>query len=410
MKQYLQNSVLMKEFFILLVYSTIFAQVYAQDYSGSFYFEGKLRRYSVYLPQNFRSNMPVIFNLHGYGYTWTISNHARYTLMHEIADTTGFIVIYPAGSVAPNGRPSWNNGLRDHPFGQTDTTANDVGFLLTLIDTLYSHYDIDLNQVYCCGFSMGGEMTYRMAIEVGDRFAAFASVSGKINDGSASAGIPAGPYSILHFHGTDDDVETYDGENDGNLWPVEETIGYWLDNNNCMYESDTVSVPNTDLTDGSTVQKISYLDCADNSRVIFYKILEGGHGWPGSARDMYINGKANRDINASLEIVNFFKNIYLATSLQTENRYAPNDFALKQNYPNPFNPSTTIKFSNNKTQFVTLKIYNPLGQEITTLVSEKLNAGKYQYIWHAGSLASGVYLYRLRAGEYVETLKMILIR
>jgi polyhydroxybutyrate depolymerase len=408
MKQYLIKSFLMKKSFIVLVYSTILAQVYAQDYSGSFYFEGKLRQYNVYLPQDFHSNQPVILNLHGY--SWTISRHASYTFMHEIADTTGFIVVYPAGSKAPNRKLGWNTGLRDHPFGQTDTTSNDVGFLLALIDTLFAHYSIDLSQVYCCGFSMGGEMTYRMAIEAGNRFSAFASVSGKINDGSAGAGTPAGPCSILHFHGTNDDVETYDGENDGNLWPVEEMIGYWLDNNNCVYEADTVSIPNTDLTDGSTVQKISYINCSDDSRVIFFKILGGGHGWPGSTEGMYPNGYPNRDINASAEIVSFFKNIYLAASLQTKGRYISNEFALKQNYPNPFNPRTNIQFSITKTEFVTMKIYNLLGQEVTTLVSEKLRAGEYQYSWDAGSLASGVYLYRLRTGEYVETMKMILIR
>ncbi len=385
-------------------------EIYAQDYSGSFYFEGKLRHYNVYLPQDFQANMPVILNLHGYGTIWTIENHAKYTFMHDIADTSGFIVVYPGGSVAPNGRPGWNNGLRDHPFGQTDTTSNDVGFLLTLIDTLFAHYSIDLSQVYCCGFSMGGEMTYRMAIEVGNRFAAFASVSGKINDGSAGAGTPAGPYPILHFHGTNDDVETYSGANDGNLWPVEETIDYWLDNNNCAYEADTVSIPNTNLTDGSTVQKISYLDCSDNSRVIFFKILGGGHGWPGSTKGIYTGGKPNRDINASAEIVNFFKDHYLATSLQTKSRYIGNEFALKQNYPNPFNPSTNIEFSITKTAFVTLKIYNQLGQEVTTLVSDKLAAGSYMYEWNASNLASGVYLYRLEAEEFVETKKLVLLR
>jgi polyhydroxybutyrate depolymerase len=404
------NTLQKVSFLLLFLIKLSLPEIYAQDYSGSFYFEGKLRHYNIYLPQNFQANMPVILNLHGYGTNWTIENHAKYTFMHDIADTSGFIVVYPAGSVAPNGRPSWNNGLRDHPFGQTDTTSNDVGFLLALIDTLYAHYDIDLNQVYCCGFSMGGEMTYRMAIEAGNRFAAFASVSGKINDGSAGAGTPAGPYPILHFHGTNDDVETYDGENDGNLWPVEETIGYWVDNNNCVYEADTVSIPNTDLTDGSTVQKISYVNCSENSRVIFFKILGGGHGWPGSTEGMYPNGNPNRDINASAEIVNFFKNNYLATSLQTKGRNINNEFALEQNYPNPFNPITTIEFTLLKSEYVELKIYDLLGKELSTLIAKKLNSGNHSYTFYGKNLASGIYYYHLLAGNYQEVKKMILLR
>jgi len=86
------------------------------------------------------------------------------------------------------------------------------------------------------------------------------------------------------------------------------------------------------------------------------------------------------------------------------------DFTLSHNYPNPFNPSTTIEFFLTNTVFVTLKIYNLLGQEVTTLVAEKLKSGTYQYNWDAGSLASGVYLYHLQAGENVETKKMILMK
>ncbi|UCF64433.1 MAG: T9SS type A sorting domain-containing protein [bacterium] len=85
-------------------------------------------------------------------------------------------------------------------------------------------------------------------------------------------------------------------------------------------------------------------------------------------------------------------------------------FQLSQNYPNPFNPVTKIEFSIPKSEFVTLKVYNVLGEEVVTLVSENLSAGKYKYDWDAGSLASGVYLYNLRARGYTETKKMLLLQ
>jgi hypothetical protein len=88
----------------------------------------------------------------------------------------------------------------------------------------------------------------------------------------------------------------------------------------------------------------------------------------------------------------------------------PASYQLHQNYPNPFNPTSTIEFSLPKTGFVTLRIYNILGEEVETLVLEKLNAGKYKYNWDAGALASGLYLYRIQAGDYVESKKMILLR
>jgi hypothetical protein len=85
-------------------------------------------------------------------------------------------------------------------------------------------------------------------------------------------------------------------------------------------------------------------------------------------------------------------------------------YYLHQNYPNPFNPSTTIAFDLPKSSEVILKVFNILGEEVATLVSERLTAGSYSYEWDASNLASGVYLYRLKAGDYVETRKMVVMR
>jgi hypothetical protein len=89
----------------------------------------------------------------------------------------------------------------------------------------------------------------------------------------------------------------------------------------------------------------------------------------------------------------------------------PNKFSLSQNYPNPFNPTTTINFNLPKASNVTLKIFNILGEEVATLVSKRLPAGSHSYQWsRTGGIASGIYLYRLRAGNFVETKKMVLLR
>jgi len=88
----------------------------------------------------------------------------------------------------------------------------------------------------------------------------------------------------------------------------------------------------------------------------------------------------------------------------------PEEFALYQNYPNPFNPTTTIKFNLPKTSQVTLRIFNILGEEVTILVSGQLPSGKYTCEWDGSKVASGVYLYRLEAEEYLETRKMVLLK
>jgi immune inhibitor A len=88
----------------------------------------------------------------------------------------------------------------------------------------------------------------------------------------------------------------------------------------------------------------------------------------------------------------------------------PYEFSLLQNYPNPFNPSTTFEFSIPKSEHVTLKIYDLLGKEVATLISENKTPGSYKYTWNAGKISSGVYLYKIQAGEFVQTRKLVLMK
>jgi len=97
-----------------------------------------------------------------------------------------------------------------------------------------------------------------------------------------------------------------------------------------------------------------------------------------------------------------------------DNGKIPIAFALNQNYPNPFNPSTKIEFRISDFRFVTLKVYDVLGNEIATLVNEEKQPGTYEVEFDASSgirgLVSGIYFYQLRAGNYIQTKKMVLIK
>jgi hypothetical protein len=88
----------------------------------------------------------------------------------------------------------------------------------------------------------------------------------------------------------------------------------------------------------------------------------------------------------------------------------PSSFTLSQNYPNPFNPSTQIQFSIPQAGFVSLKVYDMLGREVATLVHQELTPSSYSITWNAANVASGVYLYRLDAGNYSVTKKMVLMK
>jgi len=88
----------------------------------------------------------------------------------------------------------------------------------------------------------------------------------------------------------------------------------------------------------------------------------------------------------------------------------PETFSLKQNYPNPFNPTTKISFSIPSAEFISIKVYNVLGNEIATLVDEEKSAGQYEIIFDASKHTSGVYFYKLLAGNFSETKKMVLLK
>lgn len=98
------------------------------------------------------------------------------------------------------------------------------------------------------------------------------------------------------------------------------------------------------------------------------------------------------------------------TSLERNSVGIPDNYLLKQNYPNPFNPSTTIRFDLPKTSFVEIKIYNSLGRELTQLISREMVAGNHRVTWDAKGYSSGIYFYRIIAGEFTDTKKLILVK
>jgi hypothetical protein len=98
------------------------------------------------------------------------------------------------------------------------------------------------------------------------------------------------------------------------------------------------------------------------------------------------------------------------TFVEDAHFYLPSHFELGNNFPNPFNPSTTISFSLPTKSFVTLKLFDALGREVSTLVSEELPVGTYSRQWNAANMSSGIYFYRLQASSFIETKKLVLLR
>jgi hypothetical protein len=105
-----------------------------------------------------------------------------------------------------------------------------------------------------------------------------------------------------------------------------------------------------------------------------------------------------------------FNGQYAFSDIVTVDNLSPNEFVLEQNYPNPFNPSTIIKYSIANSQFITLKVYDVLGNEVSTLVNEEKDAGNYEVEFSATGLASGIYLYIITSGDFISIKKMVLMK
>ncbi|NOR67698.1 MAG: hypothetical protein GQ528_10130, partial [Woeseiaceae bacterium] len=262
--------------------------LHAEIQRGSFDFDGRLRNYMVYLPSNYTGSMDFPLVIHLHSGDWTAQQDMDYIKLNQVADTFGFIVVYPS---AINKR--WNS---DSVPG---SNINDVGFIDALIDTLNNRYSIDLERIYACGYSRGGFLAYTLAFQLSHRIAAIASVGGSISSFIAESYNPVRPMPVLHIHGTSD---TWVSINGGSTFlSADQALSIWTSFNDCV-QADTIILPDLDPTDGCTVEKISYTNCSDNSDVVYYRVINGGHSWPGAGPAGYPVGNTNQDINAGVEI------------------------------------------------------------------------------------------------------------
>jgi hypothetical protein len=137
----------------------------------------------------------------------------------------------------------------------------------------------------------------------------------------------------------------------------------------------------------------------------------------GSSGDSKFDGFALRNINGAVQegtlYIDDVQNNIMVTAVEDDDELesaVPDHFALEQNYPNPFNPSTTISYSLPETGHVSLKIYNTLGEEVAVLVDGLLEAGIHKTRFDASRFASGIYFYRIEAGNFTASKKMLLLK
>ena len=334
---------------LLLLVGCTFSSFAQETINASITHDGIQRDYILYIPELYDGNttVPLVLNFHGFGSS--ASQQMFYGDFRDIADTEGFLLVHPEGTTFI-GNQFWNVG-----FPGLSSNIDDVGFTEALIDELATLYAIDLDRVYATGMSNGGFMSFLLACQLSEKIAAVASVTGSMTQDTFDDCNAQHPTPVLQIHGTEDDVVLY---NENNLsLPIPDVISYWVDHNNCETTPTTTTLPDVDVSDGSTIEHSVYEDGDNGVTTEHMKVIGGGHTWPGSVLN---TAGTNQDIDASMEIWLFFSRYDIDGLLSTDD-FENNQVTI---YPNP--TQSKINLSLNFSKEVDYKLFSPLGKQLMT--------------------------------------------
>lgn len=227
------------------------------------------RTYYFHVPASYTGNaaVPLVIALHNYGSSG--QEFEEYTGFSSIADTAGFIVVYPDATGSPS---EWNAGI-----GLTPSTlsVDDVSFVSGIIEKFLLDYNIDPNRVYITGFSNGSIMTHKLAAELSSKITAVGAVAGPGTQAVYDDFAPDRPIGLIHFHMLNDPSLEYDGGVlNGVPYPaIEDVITTWASFNGCQ------STPNI-IYDANGILGRQWNSDNTHADVVFYRLNEGGHSWP----------------------------------------------------------------------------------------------------------------------------------
>lgn len=241
---------------------------------------GVSRDYILYVPKNYSASKsyPLLFSFHGF--TSTMEKNYDYTKFNELAEQENFIVVHPQGL-----KKRWN--------AITKKSINkDIKMITSLINQLKNIYSIDEKRIYATGMSNGGYLSFLLACESSNKFAAVASVTGLMFPNVLKNCHPSKPVPVLQIHGTSDNIVKYQ--------KVDEVLQFWITNNATDSQPIIANITDVNSEDNSTVTKYVYKNGKNNTEVHHFKVSGGSHDWPGAW--------GNMDIQASQEVWNFLKN------------------------------------------------------------------------------------------------------
>ena len=372
---------------IVLLFVYIPFQSSAQWLHKTFNFDGISRDYWVYVPPSYNTSNPasLVVTLHGMGDNDTNFRAVGFNL---IADTANFLVLVPNAvpfnstnllvQAVIGGSRTWNSGagvnipLVGDVFPNSE--INDVGFINAMVDATLNEYTVNQKRVYICGFSKGGFMTQRMALESNSRFAAFATAAGtfgsSITNPNPGRGIP-----LAHFNGTTDEKVNWQANNPLFQMTVDSMINFWVDHNNCDITPVHTLLPDTQ-NDGFTVEHDVYGNGDDGSVLEVFKVNGAGHIWLDS----------NNDISYTKEMWKFFSR-YTFETAGIEKITDQNSLKI---YPNPSSNVVNIELSMDITEPYLVTLFDMKGRKVmenqSQLKSLQLPVSEFK---------SGIYLLKI---------------
>jgi len=372
-------------FLFLLLPIASFAQ---QTINETMIHDGITRSYTIYVPVSYTPGVaaPMVLNFHGY--TSNAFEQMFYGDFRAIADTAGFLLVIPDGTLDATGTTYWNSGWGG--------TVDDIGFTSALIDQIAVSYTVNLNRVYSTGMSNGGFMSYTLACSLSNRIAAIASVTGSMNVGQDLTCNAQHPTPVMEIHGTADASVPYEGG--GFMEAIPNVLNYWVNFNNCNATPVITDVPNTSQTDGCTAMHYFYAGGSSGVDVEHYKVIDGGHTWPGS---MFNIGVTNNDFNASKKIWQFFLQYDLNGRIQANDiaDLATQEISI---YPNPTSDQISIQGFSQKLANSNCSLFSIEGKSFHIDFFD-------DNTFDTSSLERGVYFVRITTKEGVATYQFVKI-
>lgn len=270
-------------------------------------FGGLHRSYLVHLPAKATEGpLPLVVALHGGGGTG--ASMARMSHFDPYSDHFGFIVVYPNGTdkerpvramLGKQGFLTWDSG---HCCGYAhDHDVDDVGFIRAVVADVEKQHPVDPKRIYATGISNGAMMSYRLACEASDLFAAVAPVAGIIDVPNCK---PTHQVSVLDFQGTADENVPINGGVGKKAFdkedrpPVQQSIDFWAKQDGCSVRVQA-KAKDLEMTD--------YGGCDAGTVVDYYVVQGGGHAWPGGGQMAFFLDKPDPGVNATQSIWDFFE-------------------------------------------------------------------------------------------------------